>query len=116
MRRVMLSLLIAAAASAILCAAVGFEQLTVPTATAVGFTSTVIRPTTGDTMQSVTCSVGSAPIRYRTDGGAPTATVGTWIATSATVTIARGDLVRNFRAISATAAGSSVLDCNFWSN
>jgi hypothetical protein len=93
--------------------ALAFAQLTVSTSTATGFTSATVHPPDGNDPGVVTCSVTSGPIRYRTDGGSPTSTVGTWMATSSLLTLSQGDLIANFKAIG-LGSGSAVLDCNFW--
>ena len=63
-----------------------FEALTVAT-TSVGFTAATFAPTTGTPAISAHLKVETAQVRYRTDGTAPTATVGTILDPGDTLTV-----------------------------
>lgn len=90
----------------------GFEQVTVA-ATSIGITATVLQPNGANTQPQATvgsCRVETAQIRYRVDGTAPTAAVGTLAEIGDTIALSGADVLRSFRAIR-TGAVSAVIDC-----
>ena len=93
--------------------AAAFEQITVA-GTAVGFTAATIAPSgatnTPATMATVT--VETAPVRYRTDGTAPTASVGTLLNIGDRITVwGQGDVaaIQFIR----TTGTSATIDCEY---
>jgi len=88
-----------------------FETLTI-NGTAQGFTASKITTTSGN-MHKALCTLEGAQIRYRTDGTAPTGTVGHILDISGTLSLnGYGDIL-NFSAISTTAT-SGTLRCTYW--
>ena len=86
---------------------VGYEEVAVSTA-AVPITVTVYRPADGSTEANhCTIFVEDAAIRYRTDGTAPTATVGYPAGENATIPVA-ADAIRRFQAIRSGAVNASL--------
>lgn len=113
MRRWLLTLVGMLALGATLAAANAFEQITVTNA-AIGFTSTVITPTTGSAMIFAACRAETAEMRYRYDGTDPTTTVGTLLEPGDVLYLNGHDNLRLFRAIR-TGSTSGVLSCNYYS-
>jgi len=79
-----------------------FETITV-SSTAIGFTATKIKPTTGDfkgmTAVEAFFTVETAQIRFRCDGTDPTSSVGHLLSSGDSVTIRGKNNVNNFKAI-----------------
>lgn len=75
-----------------------FEQLTVA-GTAGGFSATTITPSGKPVSQYCVGYVETADIRYRTDGTAPTASVGMLVPYGSKIEIAGQDAIRLFSAI-----------------
>jgi hypothetical protein len=97
----------------------GFETLT--TATAVGFTSSKILPTTGNFVgkraRSIIISVETADIRFTIDGTTPTTTadgaVGHLLPTGASYEINGEENIANFKCINAVGSNGAVVKCTF---
>ena len=93
----------------------GYEALSPTTST--GFTSTVIKPTSGafigQTAKVVWIHVETNPIRVRFDGTAPTAVNGMLVAVGTYWKIVGADNIVNFHCID-TAAGASSVKCLFF--
>ena len=98
----------------------GYESLT--TATAVGFTSAKIAPTTGSYVgkkaRAALISIETAPIRFTLDGTTPTVTAGTaagHIMYPGDSFVALGENnIENFRAINEVAASGAVVKCTYF--
>lgn len=90
---------------------VSFEAITVA-ATSIGFTTARIRPPTGQIASSAVCRLETAEIRWRSDGTAPTASVGTLLEPGDVIKVDDSLLMINFRAIRTTAV-SGVLSCTY---
>lgn len=97
--------------------AAGYEELT--TATAVGFTSTVIAPTTGDfankKARAAIISVEVGDIRFTIDGTTPTLTAGTAVGhllkSGSSYEIDGEKNVENFLCINAVDASGALVKC-----
>jgi hypothetical protein len=93
----------------------GYEKLAPTTST--GFTTTLIRPTSGTyqnmTAKAVLIGVETQPIRFRCDGTAPTADEGMYLAANNYYTIVGEQNIRNFHCID-TSAGASSVKCLFF--
>jgi hypothetical protein len=87
---------------------VTFEQITVAN-TAIGITSTITNPTGQPQQNRCVARLETAQIRYRTDGVAPTSTVGTVLEVGDVLTIESNADARRIRFIR-TGATSGVLD------
>lgn len=88
----------------------GFEQLSVTSGAAVGFTAaTKITATKTALVAKVICE--TAPVRYRTDGVAPTASVGSLLNPGDVLYVAGGNNLTNFSAIAVSA--TATLDCEY---
>lgn len=94
-----------------------FEQITVG-ATAIGFTSSLIRPTAtagaaGSTQATIAqCRLETAEIRYRFDTTAATSQIGTLLEIGDVLTLTGNDALNNFKAV-ATGSSSGQLDCTY---
>jgi hypothetical protein len=89
----------------------GFEQLTVA-GTAGGFTAATIDAVGGHPQATrAVCRLETAQIRYRYDGTAATATVGTLLEIGDVLTLDGYDALKVFSAIR-TGGTSGVLDCS----
>jgi len=88
----------------------GYEELTPTVST--GFTSSVIRPTSGIykglTAIAVMIGVETHPIRFRMDGTAPTEDDGMLLNANNYYTIIGGASISNFHCIDTAAGASSV--------
>ncbi|MEA2066229.1 MAG: hypothetical protein U9O65_03910 [Thermotogota bacterium] len=86
----------------------GYEVITVNTA--VGFTSTEIRPTSGFfkgmTCQAVFCTLETDDIRFTLDGTTPSSTVGHLLKSGESLTIANANDIANFKCIKVTTNAS----------
>lgn len=90
-----------------------YEQITVA-ATSIGITATTLQPNGVNTQPQArvgSCRAETGQMRYRVDGVAPTASVGTLIEIGDIVALQGPDVLRNFRAIR-TGATSGVLNCS----
>lgn len=76
----------------------GFEQVTVSSAS-IGFTSTLAYPTGGLAADMAVVDVETNAIRYRADGTAPTATVGSPVASGASFTVCGAPTIKAVRFI-----------------
>ena len=88
-----------------------FETLTV-NGTAAGFTAATIT-TANYNVRKAFCTLETAAIRYRTDGTAPTGTIGHLLDVSGKLELDGRDDIVNFSAISTTAT-SGTLRCTYW--
>lgn len=88
------------------------EQITV-TNTAIGLTATKIRPAGRPQANYAVCRLELAEIRYRLNGSAATASVGTLLEVGDTLPIRGNDLLANFSAIR-TGGTSGQLDCTYY--
>ena len=70
--------------------------------TAIGFTNAIINPPDPDSPFRAVFVVESGEIRFRVDGGAPTASIGLLAKVGATVTITGEHDIENFKAIRVT--------------
>ncbi len=88
--------------------AVAYEAITIDgTAGGVALTSTMIQPTAGIHRLSALISIETAQIRYRYDGGAPTATEG-HVAEAGDILVVNGvNNLKNFRAIRTTGVSAT---------
>ncbi|HXG71325.1 MAG TPA: hypothetical protein VNJ04_12035 [Gemmatimonadaceae bacterium] len=113
MRRVSLALVIALLAVPVSAQQqyLAFEQVTVA-ATSIGFTSALINPAGQVQANKAVCRVETAQMRFRIDGTAPTAAVGTILDVGDILTLVGNDVLRSFRAIR-TGATSGVLSCSY---
>lgn len=82
-----------------------FETITVST-TALGFTEATYKPSTGAPAQRAFVSCQTSPIRYRYEGGTPTASVGHYKTAGQDFTVNSAYAVRTFRMIRDTTASS----------
>lgn len=119
MRRLLLTLLLCCTAAMIGHAQdpyYGYEQITVAN-TAIGFTATKIQAGGGHPQATrALCRLETAEIRYRTDGGTPTSSVGILLEPGDVLDIA-GDpaQIAQFLAIR-TGSTSGSLSCTYTSN
>ena len=86
----------------------GYEAITVNTA--IGFTASEIRPTTGDfaghTCQAIFATLETDSIRFTLDGTTPSSTVGHLLTNGQNLTIKNANDIAKFRAIKVTANAS----------
>lgn len=94
----------------------GYEQITI-TGTAIGFTGSKISgQSTGHPQATrALCRLETAEIRYRTDGGTPTASVGTLLEPGDVLDMRDAIALPQFLAIR-TGATSGSLSCTYTSN
>jgi hypothetical protein len=87
----------------------GYEAITVSN-TAIGFTSTQIKPTSGDfsgkVCQEVFCTLETDSIRFTLDGTTPTNLIGHLLNAGQTLTIKNPADIAGFRAIRVTGDAS----------
>lgn len=87
----------------------GYEAITVSN-TAIGFTSTEIKPTSGDFLgkvcQEVFCTLETDSIRFTLDGTIPTSSVGHLLNNGQNLTIKNPADIAGFRAIRVTGDAS----------
>lgn len=114
-RAVLLTLLVALVSALPLAAQLAYiddEQITV-TNTAVGLTAAKISPAGKSPPSAGACRVELAEIRFRKNGSAATATVGTLAEIGDVIAFYNHDELQNFSAIRTTAT-SGQLDCTYW--
>lgn len=118
MRRLLFALLALTLTSAPLGAQdpyFGYEQITVA-ATAIGFTAAKINTGAGHPQATrAYCRLETAEIRFRTDGGTPTTTVGTLLEPGDTLEVNDAIQLPQFLAIR-TGGTSGSLSCTYSSN
>jgi hypothetical protein len=115
MRRILALLLVFALAAPLAASQVQvktFEQLTVA-GTAVGITAAILSPSGQQQIAKCSVRLETAQIRYRWDGTAPTAAVGTVLEVGDILTIDGFDVASAIRFIR-TGATSGVLDVECW--
>lgn len=89
-----------------------FEQITVA-GTAGGVTAATVTSGNGHPQaNTATCRLETAEIRYRIDGTAPTASVGTLLEIGDVLVLQGLDVILRFSAIRTTST-SAVLDCTY---
>lgn len=102
-----LALLVTLTSSALAQTYVSSEVITVA-GTSIGFTASAINPAATQAI----CRLETAEIRFRVDGTAPTASVGTVLSASDAVIVTGGNLLNGFRAIR-TGGDSGSLTCTY---
>lgn len=115
MRRILAFLLVFALAAPLAAGQIQvktFEQLTVAN-TAVGITATVLKPDGQNQISKCNLRLETAQIRYRWDGTAPTAAVGTVLEVGDVLVLEGYDVASSIRFIR-TGATSGVLDVSCW--
>jgi hypothetical protein len=90
-----------------------FEQLTIAAAS-LGFTAATTIPSgaTGSPALVATVTVETAPVRYRADGGTPSATVGTLLNPGDVITVYGDHDIQAMRFFRTTGV-SATLDCEY---
>ncbi len=75
-----------------------FEQITVGS-TAIGFTASTVQPASGKPATLAVCAVETQPVRWRSDGTAPTSSAGYPQAVASEFTVFGSHDLNNFKAI-----------------
>jgi hypothetical protein len=84
-----------------------YEAITIAD-TAIGFTAAKLAPENSEIPSSAFCTLETAQIRYRVDGGTPTASVGHLLEIGQSLILRSLDNMKNFRAIRTGSTSASL--------